>query len=90
MPRDGCEHFVGSALMDARILFTVRATKGLVMASIDMDVIDVQADLERIIDDLETGRLTEVIITRAGCPVARLIPIEEQRSATTAVSDPTP
>jgi antitoxin (DNA-binding transcriptional repressor) of toxin-antitoxin stability system len=40
-----------------------------------IDIEEAQADLLRLIDQLETGSCDEIVILRAGRPVARLLPI---------------
>lgn len=41
-----------------------------------IDVLEAASTLEQLVDDLESGRKREVVITKDGRPVAKLLPIE--------------
>jgi antitoxin (DNA-binding transcriptional repressor) of toxin-antitoxin stability system len=42
------------------------------------DVLEAEANLSRLIDDVESGREREILIVRGGKPAARLVPMMER------------
>ncbi|WP_322095358.1 type II toxin-antitoxin system Phd/YefM family antitoxin [Paraburkholderia bannensis] len=41
-----------------------------------VNMLEAKTSLSRLVEDVETGRETEIIIARSGRPVARLVPLE--------------
>jgi antitoxin (DNA-binding transcriptional repressor) of toxin-antitoxin stability system len=41
-----------------------------------VNMLEAKSSLSRLVEDVETGRETEIIIARGGRPVARLVPLE--------------
>jgi prevent-host-death family protein len=44
------------------------------------DLLEANANLSRLIDAVESGRETEIVITRDGKPAARLMPLSPNRA----------